>query len=173
MNPQSTSKRPHLKDLLGVSLQFLDPDAEMRRFFGSKVVLASKAGESSQGALKKAQNVRSYLARPQATWWPSQGREGLSLRSYNERETSEKFTRQAWSPIQEKWWTVEYNKKYNTTTRQFMSAVMAGGESTNVFLNLALPNVHRPAGFVQSTWDFSMARRHTPPDRGSLSAQGG
>src|SRR6266545_18008 len=39
----SVEGRPSLTELLSVSLQFLDADAEMRRFFGSKVVLASKS----------------------------------------------------------------------------------------------------------------------------------
>src|SRR5258708_2697686 len=90
---QSVPGRPSLTDLLGVSLQFLDAEAEMRRFFGSKVVLATKTSESSRGAPKKPQNVRSHLTRPQATWWPAQGRDGLSLHAYNESEVSEKLTR--------------------------------------------------------------------------------
>lgn len=109
-----------------MSLQFLDADAEMRRFFGSKVVLASKSGESSKA--KKPQGVRSHLTRPQATWLVK-GREGLSLRSYTDDEVVEKLSRQGWSPIQEKWWTVEYSKKYKSMTQAFMSAVMAGGKS--------------------------------------------
>jgi hypothetical protein len=124
----SVPGRPSLTDLFGVSLQFLDPEAEMRRFFGSKVVLATKTSESSRGAPKKVQNVRSHLARPQPTWWPSQSRDGLSLRSYSELEVSEKLTRQKWFPIQEKWWTVEYSRKYRWMTSEFMAAVMAGGE---------------------------------------------
>jgi hypothetical protein len=142
----------------------------MRRFFGSKVVLATRTSESSRGASKKAQNVRSHLARPQATWWPAQGRDGLSLRSYSEVEVSEKLTRQGWPPIQEKWWTVEYSKKYKWVTKEFMSTVMTGGESTHAFLNIVIPNVHRSSGFVQPTWAISMARRHAPPNRGGLSA---
>lgn len=126
-NYKSVPDRPSLTDHLGVSLQSLDPEAEMRKFFGSKVVLATKTSESSRRVPKKAQNVRSHLARPQATWWPSQLREGLSLRSYSNDEVSEKLTRQEWLPIQEKWWTVDYSKKYKRRTKAFMDAVMAGG----------------------------------------------
>ena len=148
----SQSSRPSLTDLLGVSLQFLDAEAEMRRFFGSKVVLASKASESSRKVSKKPQNIRSHLARPQASWWPGQGREGLSLRAYSKAEVSEKFERHHMAGVStnEKWWTVEYSRKYKTMTRQFMSAVMAGGGSTHALLNIVvvIPNVYRPAGFV-------------------------
>jgi hypothetical protein len=51
-----------------------------------------------------------------------------------------------------------------------MSVVMAGGESTHAFLNIVISNVHRSSGFVQPTGEISMARRHAPPNRGSLSA---
>ena len=122
---QSMSGRQSLVDLLSVSLQFLDADAEMKRFFGSKVVLATKSGESSRA--KKHQGIRSHLTRPQATWGPAQGREGLTLRSYTDEEVAKKLSRQGWTPIQEKWWTVECSKKYKSTTRAFLSAVMAGG----------------------------------------------
>jgi len=141
---QSVPGRPSLTDLLGVSLQFLDAEAEMKRFFGSKVVLATKAGESSRS--KKPQKVRSHLTRPQATWWPAQGRDGLLLHAYNESEVSEKLTRQKWLPMQEKWWTVEYSRKYKLTTREFMEVVVAGGGSKRAFLNilnLKIPQTHR------------------------------
>lgn len=165
---QSVPDRPSLTDLLGVSLQFLDPEAEMRRFFGSKVVLATKTSESSRGGSKKA---RSHLTRPQATWWPSQGRDGLSLRSYSEAEVSEKLARQTWLPVQEKWWTVEYSRKYKSMTKGFISAVMTGGGSAHLFLGIVIPNVHRSTGFVQPAEAISMACRHAPPNRRSLSAQ--
>lgn len=125
MVSQSVAGRTSLIDLLSVSLQFLDANAEMKRFFGSKVVLATKSGESSRA--KKPLGVRSHLTRPQATWWAAQRREGLSLRSYTDEEVAKKLSTHGWSPIQEKWWSVEYSKKYKSMTRAFLGAVMAGG----------------------------------------------
>jgi hypothetical protein len=127
------SGRQSLTDLLSVSLQFLDADAEMKRFFGSKVVLATKSGESSRA--KKPQGIRSHLTRPRPTWWAAQGREGLTLRSYTDEEVAKKLSRQGWTPYhQEKWWTVECSKKYKSTTRAFLSAVMAGGRPLCIIL---------------------------------------
>lgn len=126
----------------------------MRRFFGSKVVLATKTSESSRGAPKKPQNVRSHLTRPQATWWPAQGRDGLSLHAYNESEVSEKLTRQKWSPMQEKWWTVEYSRKYKWMTREFMGVVMAGGGSKRAFLNIVNTKFSDPQGLFNQLGQF-------------------
>lgn len=97
----------------------------MRKFFGSKVVQATKAGESSNR--KKVPAVRSNLTRPQSSWWAAKGREGLSLRPLSDDEVDAKLKRHAWKPIQEKWWTVEYSKKYKSMTKAFMETVLSGG----------------------------------------------
>ncbi|KAJ3498394.1 hypothetical protein NLJ89_g10226 [Agrocybe chaxingu] len=120
----SASGKQSLAALLSVSLQNLDAEAEMRRFFGSKVVQATKAESSS--SRKKAPAVRSNLTRPQATWWAAKGREGLSLRSLTPEEEAAKLTRQSWDPLQEKWWTIEYSKKYKSMTKAFMQTVLSG-----------------------------------------------
>lgn len=123
---QAASGKPSLADLLSVSLQHLDSEAEMRRFFGSRVVQASRA-EGSSSSKRKVQNVKSNLTRPQPTWWPAKGREGLSLRALTDEETEEKLKRHNWTPMQEKWWTVEYSKKYTSITKAFMGTVLSGG----------------------------------------------
>ncbi|PPQ68566.1 hypothetical protein CVT24_005578 [Panaeolus cyanescens] len=120
----AANTRQSLADLMAVSLQNLDAEAEMRKFFGSRVVTATKA-ESSSGK-KKLQNVRSHLTRPQATWWAAKGREGLSLRSLTDEEVEEKLDSHAWQPLQEKWWTVEYSKRYKSMTKAFMGTVYSG-----------------------------------------------
>lgn len=124
---QSASGKQSLSDLLSVSLQHLDGDAEMRRFFGSRVVTANRTDQSS--SRRKVAPVKSNLTRPQPTWWAAKGREGLSLRSFTDEETDAKLKRHNWSPIQEKWWTVEYSKKYKSMTKAFMDTVLSGGAS--------------------------------------------
>jgi len=133
---QSVSGKQSLADLLSVSLQNLDGEAEMRRFFGSKVVSATKAEESS-GRKRKAPAVRSHLTRPQPTWWAAKGREGLSLRPLTDEEVSAKLKRHAWAPIQEKWWTVEYSKRYKSMTKAFMDTVLSGGLCPSFFVSRA------------------------------------
>jgi len=97
----------------------------MRRFFGSRVVQASRTEGSS--SRKKVPSVKSNLTRPQPTWWAAKGREGLSLRSLSDDEAKDLLERHGWTPMQEKWWTVEYSKKYRSMTKAFMDAVLAGG----------------------------------------------
>ncbi|KAF8812727.1 DUF654-domain-containing protein [Phlegmacium glaucopus] len=121
---QASSSSHSLADLLSVSLNHLDGEAEMRKFFGSKVVQATKAGDSSNRKMTPA--VRSNLTRPQPTWWAAKGREGLSLRPLADDEVDTKLKRHAWISVQEKWWTVEYSKKYKSMTKAFMETVSSG-----------------------------------------------
>jgi len=46
-----------------------------------------------------------------------------------EEELQDKLKRQMWDGVdEEKWWTVEYSKKYKSMTMSFMRTVMSGGE---------------------------------------------
>jgi len=156
---QSIAGKQSLADLFAVSLQNLDAEAELRRFFGAKVVLASKAGESSKGKKGPGPNVKSHLTRPQPTWWAASGREGLSLRQLPDEEAEEKCKRHSWEPMQEKWWTVEYSKKYKSMTKAFMDTVLSGGQFTplSCFLWLKLP---RSSGILGPSWCSAVACGH-------------
>lgn len=115
-----------------MSLPHLDSEAEMRKFFGSKVVAAAKSsspnppGHSAHGRQVGAQ--KSHLTRPQPSWWAVKQREGLSIRPYDQEEVEDKLARQVWKDMDEKWWTVEYSKKYKSVTMSFMQTVMSGGK---------------------------------------------
>jgi len=122
---QAASGKQSLADLLSVSLQHLDGDAEMRRFFGNRVVTANRTDQSS--SRRKVAGIKSNLTRPQPTWWAAEGREGLSLRSFTDEEIEAKLKRHIWNPVQEKWWSVEYSKKYKSVTKVFMDTVLSGG----------------------------------------------
>ena len=125
--------------LLAVSLQHLDSEAEMRRFFGSKVISASKASSESSSsaaaARRQHQNVKSNLTRPQGTWWPASHRQGLSNRSLTEEEVEDLHRRHGQSGVAgEKYWTVEYSKKYKGLTKTFIQLVMSGGTCNHSIL---------------------------------------
>ncbi|KAF8644320.1 hypothetical protein AX16_008528 [Volvariella volvacea WC 439] len=127
----STQSNQAFYDPLSVSLQHLDGDAEMRRFFGAKVVQASKSTSSSSfgsSSRRKDAVARSNLTRPKNTWWPTKLREGLSLRQSTEDEVKRRGEKQGWTEREggEKWWIVEYSKKYKVTTRVFLSIVLSG-----------------------------------------------
>ncbi|PIL36489.1 hypothetical protein GSI_00178 [Ganoderma sinense ZZ0214-1] len=115
-----------LATLLSVSVQHLDSEAELRKFFGSRVISAAK-GSSSSASTRQSVATRSNLTRPQASWWPAQFREGLSVRQLTDEEVSEGLRRHLRQPLHgEKVWTVEYSKKYRAVTFDFMRTVLSG-----------------------------------------------
>lgn len=145
-NPPGATSSSHsdrkLAELLSVSLSHLDGDAEMRKFFGAKVIQATKT--SSQNQSSRRQNVvsRSNLTRPRATWWAAKHREGLSSRLLEAEEVDDKRRRHGWAALdqtcvgiegEEKWWTVEYSKKYKAMTRFFLRTVQSGGTSLHTW----------------------------------------
>ena len=116
-----------LAALLSVSVQHLDSEAELRKFFGSKVISAAK-GSSSSASTRQSVATRSNLTRPHASWWPAQFREGLSVRQLTDEEVEEGLRRHLRQPLHgEKVWTVEYSKKYRAVTFDFMRTVLSGG----------------------------------------------
>lgn len=125
--PQEKSKGQSLADFLSVSLQHLDAEAELRKFFGSRVVQATKT-KAPTSSRRNAGALRSNLTRPQPSWWSATQREGLSIRPLTDEEVKLKLNRRYWTPVDEKWWTVEYSKKYKSVTRAFMQIVQSGGE---------------------------------------------
>jgi hypothetical protein len=126
---QANSKGQTLADFLSVSLQHLDAEAELRKFFGSRVVQATKT-KSSTPSRRNAGTLRSNLTRPQSSWWSATQREGLSIRPLTDEEVDLKLERTSWTPAaDEKWWTVEYSKKYKGVSRAFMGIVQSGGEA--------------------------------------------
>lgn len=115
--------------LLSVSPSHLNPDIEMRRFFGAKVVATSRneAGSPSSRSRRQPITQRSNLTHPQPNWWPAKLREGLTLRPLTDDEAAEKASVAPWSNNEEKYWTAEYSKKYKGATSSFMRTVLSGG----------------------------------------------
>ncbi|KAK0455688.1 transcriptional repressor TCF25-domain-containing protein [Desarmillaria tabescens] len=114
-----------LASLLSVSLSHLDSEAEMRKFFGSKVVQASKADTpgATSSSRRQPTALRSHLTRPQPAWAQARTREGLSIRPLTDGE----LKHQAVDFVPgEKWWTVGYSKKYKSMTKVFIQTVQAG-----------------------------------------------
>jgi hypothetical protein len=120
---------------LSVSLSHLNPDTEMRRFFGGKVIPTSRNESASSSRARRQPTVqRSNLTRPQSNWWPAKLREGLTLRPLTDDEVAPKASL---TPLDdhdsgEKYWTVEYSKKYKGATLAFMQTVLSGGELSSV-----------------------------------------
>ncbi|KAJ6473170.1 transcriptional repressor TCF25-domain-containing protein [Mycena sanguinolenta] len=123
-NDKIASTSTSLASLLSVSLANLDGEAEMRKFFGARVVQANK---TTSGPSRRQTTQRSNLTRPPATWFQTAPREGLSLRGLSDEEVEAKLTNHSWDHVRdEKWWTVEYSKKYKSVTLAFMKIVYSG-----------------------------------------------
>ncbi|KIJ58856.1 hypothetical protein HYDPIDRAFT_163022, partial [Hydnomerulius pinastri MD-312] len=122
-----------LSALLSVSVNHLDAELELKKFFGSKAVSAAQSATASSPANKKRRGVqpqtqRSQLTRPQQSWGMIKQREGLSSRALTEEEVAKKVNK---GPAGAgKWWTVEYSKRYKGVTKTFMQAVMTGDPET-------------------------------------------
>ncbi|KAJ7174569.1 transcriptional repressor TCF25-domain-containing protein [Mycena filopes] len=120
----ASSSSSTLASLLSVSLAHLDSEAEMRKFFGARVIQANKTGAATS---RRQTAQRSNLTRPHVTWFQTLPREGLSLRPLSDEELAAKRDLHAWDPTRdEKWWTVEYSKKYKSVTLAFMTIVFSG-----------------------------------------------
>ncbi|KAL1698609.1 transcriptional repressor TCF25-domain-containing protein [Schizophyllum commune] len=143
-----------LARLLAVSPAHLDPDAEMRKFFGAKVVQANR--EKGAASPRRAGGTeKSNLTRPQPGWWPAKMREGLTTRQLTQEELDAQRQRHGWAPLgEERWWTVEYSKKYKAVTKAFMRVVMAGDPEG--FYNL----LHRLCWHADTLLQLSELYRH-------------
>ncbi|KAG8742356.1 hypothetical protein FRC10_001637 [Ceratobasidium sp. 414] len=92
-----------LFSLLGASLKDFDSEAEMRRFFGSKVVNSAKPGQRSQKV------SRSHLTKPTQQWAGTpQGISMVPLDDYERR-------RKGYARNGEKWWNIEHSIDYKRT----------------------------------------------------------
>ncbi|KAI0052680.1 DUF654-domain-containing protein [Auriscalpium vulgare] len=99
----------------------------MRKFFGAKVVSGSnRAAAGSATARRQPTTQRSNLTKPKPNWWPAKLREGLTLRALTDEELQSKVTRSLWTDDNERWWTMEYSKRYKGVTRMFLQVVLSG-----------------------------------------------
>ena len=129
----STPTQQSLATLLSVSLPHLDAEAEMRKFFGAKVVSASKSSNAGP-SVRRGLAQKSNLTKPKPAWWNAAQREGLSIRLLTDDELRERRERHGLAETGqgsggEKIWTVEYSKKYKSMTHAFIQTVMSGGAS--------------------------------------------
>ncbi|CAE6528242.1 unnamed protein product [Rhizoctonia solani] len=109
--PSATSRA--LFSLLSASLKDFDSEAEMRRFFGSKVV------NSSKPAQRASKVSRSHLTRPTQQWGQAGTPHGLSMVSMDDYERRRKgYTRDG-----EQWWNVEHSVDYKRTQLKFLNCV--------------------------------------------------
>ena len=131
--PALTSALQTMRSLLALQPKHLDPDAEMRRFFGSKVISAAESSSTSSpgGQQPRAPLARSVLCRPQTSWPPAGMRDGLTMRSLSADETRlhkggdkvDSTEKGLMSMPGDKWFTVEHSPEYRWDQAQFIQVV--------------------------------------------------
>ncbi|KAL7413126.1 transcriptional repressor TCF25-domain-containing protein [Mrakia frigida] len=129
---ESTSSSSYaLRTLLSVDLKNLDADAELRKFFGSKVV-GNAASSSSSSSGKRGTLLKTHLAKPRGNWPPPNTFLGLGMRELTEGEVKEKRRgmgskglkdKEDGSGSAERWWTFEHGGGWREAERQFLGAV--------------------------------------------------
>lgn len=115
-----------MRSLLVLQPKNLDPDAEMRRFFGSKVISAAESSSSpSPGGQPRAPLARSVLCRPQSSWPPAGMRDGLAMRPLTAEELGKKTGAETNPMLMpgDKWFTIEHSPEYRWDQAQFIQVV--------------------------------------------------
>jgi hypothetical protein len=125
--PATVSALQNLRSCLTTQAKHLDPDTEMKRFFGSKVINAAESSSAPGhgGAQPRAPVARSVLCRPQPTWPPAGFREGLSMRPLT-REIPYEPELGASNYLMmpgDKWFTVEHSPGYKWDQAHFLQIV--------------------------------------------------
>ncbi|XP_042902172.1 ribosome quality control complex subunit TCF25 isoform X2 [Parasteatoda tepidariorum] len=117
---QSCDKLPHEKSVLSIDLRSLNPDNEMKKIFGSKVVQNEQVKKRGRGR----GHGRSSILVSQKNW-PHIGKPGLSMRLLETKGNLHYFA-------------FEHSKQYQTIQLQFLEAV----ESFNPENIVALLNTY-------------------------------
>ena len=135
------------RNLLSVDPKNLDADAELRRFFGSKVVgggfqggdtcslqiasLAQSGGNRHRPG--PSAKLRYTISKPKPTYPPATSLSGLGMREMSEEEVEEVLVRRNVEGVSsdkgEKWFTFEHSPQWREVERQFMGAVRSHGRS--------------------------------------------
>ncbi|KAH8830028.1 transcriptional repressor TCF25-domain-containing protein [Flagelloscypha sp. PMI_526] len=145
-NSETTAFFKHLS----LESSFLDPAAELRKFFGSRVVSSASQGSSS-AAGKRSVTQKSLLTKPHPTWYQIKGRDGLGLTAFESKEHLYP---------EEKYWTIGYTPKYKAVTRNFLRTVASG--DPNGFYALLREHPWHVDTLLQMAEVYRHREEHTP-----------
>ncbi|WWD08346.1 hypothetical protein V865_006458 [Kwoniella europaea PYCC6329] len=113
------------RNLLSVDPKNLDADAELRRFFGSKVIASSATSGPNRHRPGPSAKLRYTISKPKPTYPPATSLAGLVMREMIDNEVEELYDRRGKERIDkgEKWFTFEHTGPWREIERQFMGAV--------------------------------------------------
>jgi len=136
-HPQQTvdNQQARINNLLKVDAKMLDPELELRRMFGARVVSSSGSTISPLHAMYGARVINdphhqlnskrkmnaSLLAKPEPSWPPySRASSGLSLRRLTEEEVAERRL-----AGDDSWFTFEHSVSFKLVQSRFLGAIMS------------------------------------------------
>ncbi|KAK8850487.1 hypothetical protein IAR55_004405 [Kwoniella newhampshirensis] len=121
-----TTSNMAFRNLLSVDPKNLDADAELRRFFGSKVI-ASTAQSGNKHRPGPSSKLRYTISKPKPTYPPATSLAGLIMREMVDTEVEELYERRSRERVDkgEKWFTFEHTGPWREIERQFMGAVQS------------------------------------------------
>ncbi|OWZ80850.1 cytoplasmic protein [Cryptococcus neoformans Bt85] len=113
------------RNLLSVDPKNLDADAELRRFFGSKVIAST--AQPSKRRLGVPSKLRYTISKPKSQYPPTTSLSGLVMREMLNEEVNELYRRRGRGQLDkgEKWFTFEHVGAWREIERQFMGAVQS------------------------------------------------
>lgn len=129
--PETQLQGFHLKDLLSIDVRMLDPDAEMRRIFGSKVVSEDRAEHGNRRAMPrglvqpKSRGRKSVLV-PVEDNYPLNIKGGLEMSMLEDVDGIRTFK-------------FEHSKAYQQTQYMFLQCVQSGDPQTLMSLLTRAP----------------------------------
>ncbi|GAA94589.1 uncharacterized protein L969DRAFT_19174 [Mixia osmundae IAM 14324] len=112
----ASSDLSELNELLSVDSKRTDPEVELRKMFGSRVVSADSSVSKSRGSSRS----RTLLVKPKQTWPPFAGAKGgLDMRELSDQDGIESRGRA------ERWFSYEHSPAYVEVQQRFLEAVMS------------------------------------------------
>ncbi|KAL1410047.1 hypothetical protein Q8F55_004049 [Vanrija albida] len=139
--PEPVSNEPKsalaFRNLLSVDPKNLDADAELRRFFGSKVVsivssflpadtqIASATPTNRSHRAAASSKARYIIAKPKPTYPPPTSLAGLNMHEMSADDVEDVYDRRGWEQTDpgEKWYTFDHSPAWREVERQFLGAV--------------------------------------------------
>ncbi|EIW69934.1 hypothetical protein TREMEDRAFT_38605 [Tremella mesenterica DSM 1558] len=124
-NQTPSSSSIALRNLLSVDPKNLDADAELRRFFGSKVIASSASTGNKHRGPSVSTKLKFTLSKPKPQYPPATSLSGLGMREMTDDEVNDLYDRRDWGEPEDggKWFTFEHSGAWREIERQFLGAV--------------------------------------------------
>ncbi|KAI5453261.1 hypothetical protein NCC49_006284 [Naganishia albida] len=131
--PKDSASFAKVRALLSVDPKALDPEAELKRFFGAKVVNSAQQSTGSKEARyakifeKHISRMRVLFAKPKMTWPITSSFGGVSMSSLGESEINDirevHQHAENMSGANERWFSFEHDAGYRQIQLQFLGAI--------------------------------------------------